>query len=48
VQEPTNGGGRRPYVKPFVRNLDVLGTEAKLAVIPTENPSMSSGSFGPS
>jgi hypothetical protein len=39
-------GERRPYVKPFVRNLDVLDTEAKLVVAPTE--AAFTTPFGPS
>ena len=29
-------GGRRPYVKPFVRNLDVMDTEGKPTGFPFE------------
>jgi hypothetical protein len=30
-------GMRRPYVKPFVRNLDVMDTQGKEFAIPTES-----------
>jgi len=38
-------GGRRPYLKPFVRNLDVMETEGKSA-FPTEGTVNVSGGTG--
>jgi hypothetical protein len=37
---------RRPYVKPFVRNLDVEDTEGKATFVPVE--AIHGQSFGPS
>jgi hypothetical protein len=40
-------GERRPYVKPFVRNLDVIDTESK-TYAPAETVSFFGGFIGPS
>jgi hypothetical protein len=46
MTESTEGtGARRPYVKPFVRNLDVEDTENK-AVHPSEGTSVITGGGG--
>ena len=44
--ETDHRGGRRPYVKPFVRNLDVEDTEGKATFVPVE--AIHGQSFGPS
>jgi hypothetical protein len=42
-----SGAVRRPYVKPFVRNLDVLDTEGK-STAPSEFGGSGSAQEGPS
>jgi hypothetical protein len=39
-------GGRRPHVRPFVRNLDVLDTESKPTVHSVESTEISGGGGG--
>jgi hypothetical protein len=44
MTESTDGTSRRPHVKPYVRNLDLMDTEGKLVVAPTEGAT-STGAF---
>jgi hypothetical protein len=45
--ETDQRGGRRPYIKPFVRNLDVSVTEGK-ATEPTVGTTLGLSNFGAS
>jgi hypothetical protein len=46
MNENLAGAGRLPYVKPFVRNLDILDTEGKTTVQPTESTGVGGGGGG--
>jgi hypothetical protein len=49
MNETTEATGRQPYVKPFVRNLDVSVTGAGKSSAPSEGSGPSNGvSIGPS
>lgn len=49
MTETTEGPIRRPYVAPFVRNLDAVGTEGAKSSAPSEGSGPSNGvSIGPS
>ena len=42
------GGGRRPYVKPFIRNLDAADTEGKTFTHHSEVRSYGGAEYAPS